>query len=613
MKKSNPGRDCTKTKQLSTLLDLAKSLFGFAPKIGLLTVSLMITRSLTSGISLLLIIPLLAILGIPVLEEKHSLLTQKLHSVLSFCHVPMNLPGILSVFVLILTIVATACYFEEIIRSKWQEQHQYHLRESIYKLLLHSKWTFLIQKKNSDLLHSITAQLQATWICHFQVLQLINQALLILVYIFLSALLSWKMTLIAAGTAFFGLVLMLPLHKLTAQSGRFFVTGSQALFQVFYEQLNALKMIKSSHVESNCVAGMLEESESLNRKTQQHIKVNALKKWLHSAVNALSFSVLLYIAIEQIKLPAGSLLLLLLVFSRLMPCVTSLQQNWQQLMSHLPSWSDLQQLKQECLANQEQFLFESAEPLQFKRVITFDKVTFSYPSGQSTAVLSNFSLSLEKNTTTVVMGPSGVGKTTVADLLVGLLVPSAGAIYIDKQRLGRENMAGWRQSVAYVSQDIFLFNTSLRKNLQLFCPDATDKDLWQVLAKVKSEEFVRKMDKGLDTIVGDRGTRLSGGERQRIGLARALLMKPQLLLLDESTNALDSEHMRYIQHTLSELHGQLTILIISHQSEMTSIADQVVDLSDKKHFSEKSLVSVNSGNTGTAITAPHGIAYTVTQ
>jgi ATP-binding cassette subfamily C protein len=141
---------------------------------------------------------------------------------------------------------------------------------------------------------------------------------------------------------------------------------------------------------------------------------------------------------------------------------------------------------------------------------------------------------------------------------MGLLMPDAGEILIDGQPLQAQQIHSWRQSVAYVPQETFLFHDTVRANLLWTRPQASDEELWQILRLAAAEQFVAELPDSLETVVGDRGVRLSGGERQRIALARALLCKPSLLILDEATSALDTEHERRIQAAIDSLHGERT-------------------------------------------------------
>lgn len=179
---------------------------------------------------------------------------------------------------------------------------------------------------------------------------------------------------------------------------------------------------------------------------------------------------------------------------------------------------------------------------------------------------------------TAVVGPSGAGNSTLADLILGLLSPEKGMVTIDGKALTGSLLHRWRRSVGYVPQETFLFHDTIRANLLWALPNAADADLWSTLRMAAADEFVSQTSRGLDTIVGDRGVRLSGGERQRIALARALLRRPTLLLLDEATNSLDAENEHRIHEALNKLHSNLTILMITHQSPHIPRADRIVQL-----------------------------------
>ncbi|MHC1727795.1 MAG: ABC transporter ATP-binding protein [Syntrophobacteraceae bacterium] len=174
------------------------------------------------------------------------------------------------------------------------------------------------------------------------------------------------------------------------------------------------------------------------------------------------------------------------------------------------------------------------------------------------------------------VGQSGSGKTTVADLIMGLSEPSEGTIFIDEKPLAGDLVYNWRSSIGYVPQETFLFHDTIRRNLSLVRPEATEEELWEALRLAAADTFVSALPEGLDTVVGDRGIRLSGGERQRIALARALLRKPTVLILDEATSSLDMENEQRVLEAIEGLHGELTMVVIAHRLSTIRKADNIV-------------------------------------
>jgi len=210
-----------------------------------------------------------------------------------------------------------------------------------------------------------------------------------------------------------------------------------------------------------------------------------------------------------------------------------------------------------------------------RRGVRLEQVSFSYAGEDQSAVIQEVDLTIKAGETTAIVGPSGAGKTTIADLVIGLIVPTHGRLLVDELRLTPDRMRSWRARIGYVAQDTFLFHETVRANLLWARPDASEEAIRQALRLAAAEDFVDAMPEGLDTVLGDRGVRLSGGERQRLALARALLREPSLLLLDEATSSLDSENEQRIQRAIEGLHGQMTILVITHRLSTIRRADVI--------------------------------------
>jgi ATP-binding cassette subfamily C protein len=213
-------------------------------------------------------------------------------------------------------------------------------------------------------------------------------------------------------------------------------------------------------------------------------------------------------------------------------------------------------------------------PWPVNEAIVLDTVHLTY-EGRDRPALDGVSLRLPARTSTAIVGASGAGKSTLADVLMGLLRPDAGQVSIDGWPLTGTQRHAWRQSVAYVPQEVFLFHDSIRNNLLWGHPEANDDDLRRALERAAAA-FVFDLPQGVDTLVGDGGVRLSGGERQRLALARALLRRPSLLILDEATSALDRDNEAQVREAIEHLHGDLTLVVIGHRLATLEHADQVV-------------------------------------
>jgi ATP-binding cassette subfamily B protein len=215
-------------------------------------------------------------------------------------------------------------------------------------------------------------------------------------------------------------------------------------------------------------------------------------------------------------------------------------------------------------------------PRRVRGAISFDNVTFHYPSRPDSAALSNFSLEVAAGETVALVGPSGAGKSTTFQLLLRFYDPDSGRLTMDDVRLSDLRPEDIRAQIGLVPQETVLFGASARDNIRYGRPDASDAQIEAAAVAAAADEFLRKLPQGYETFLGERGTRLSGGQRQRIALARAILKDPPILLLDEATSALDAESERLVQEAFEKLSVGRTTLIIAHRLATVLKADRIV-------------------------------------
>ncbi|MEW4467493.1 ABC transporter transmembrane domain-containing protein [Parasphingorhabdus sp. JC815] len=212
--------------------------------------------------------------------------------------------------------------------------------------------------------------------------------------------------------------------------------------------------------------------------------------------------------------------------------------------------------------------------------ISFDNVSFAYPTRQETAALKHFSLTVSPGETVAVVGPSGAGKSTLFQLAQRFYDPQSGSVRIDGVALPSADPADIRERMALVPQDTVLFAASARDNLRYGKWDATDDEIWAAARAANAEKFLLELPDGLDSFMGEAGTRLSGGQRQRVAIARALLRKTPILLLDEATSALDAESEKLVQDALDRLMKDRTTIVIAHRLATIRSADRIIVMDD---------------------------------
>ena len=208
--------------------------------------------------------------------------------------------------------------------------------------------------------------------------------------------------------------------------------------------------------------------------------------------------------------------------------------------------------------------------------VVFDHVCKTYQMGDvRIEALKDASFTIDEGEICVIVGASGAGKTTMVDLILGVLKPQAGKITVDGMDI-KESYRGWHDKIGYIPQTIYMLDDTIRNNIAFGkVKSIDDAEIWAALKQAQLDEFVKSLDEGLDTMIGEAGVRLSGGQRQRIGIARALYRRPEVLVLDEATSALDTETEAAVMEAIDSLQGKMTMLIIAHRLSTIKNCDMV--------------------------------------
>jgi ATP-binding cassette subfamily C protein len=536
--------------------------------------------ALAQASSVLLLVPLLSAIGV----HSSPALTHRIDGVLESVGITPTLSSLLAVYVGVTVVIQALNTIQGVLSTRYRMDFINSLRRDTYSAVGAAEWRHLMGIRRADMLAALTSNVPLVGAGVAALLGLGVSVVVVAAQLFASIQISPLATGLALLSGFALVWLVWPLARRSRRLGAEMVIFNRAAMRSATGFLDALKLVKAYGREA---AQEREYMTTVSAARDAQVSLawaNGLANAVQSSLSALLLAITVYVAVRVAHVPSGSLLVVAVVFTKIVGQITSSQSNIQSLAQALPAFEEIEELLHSCQAAR-----EGGGPrrrMQIGSGIELQDVRFSYPSSRDRAeALCGVSLELPTGATLALAGPSGAGKTTVADLFAGLMLPSVGRVSVGGQPLTSERLAGWRQSVALVPQDPFMFYDTIATNLRFARPDASDRDLWEALRTANAAGFVTALPEGLETIVGDQGLRLSGGERQRLALARALLRDPELLILDEATSSLDTENERAIRQALTELHGRTTMLLIAHRLSTVSEAD-VIAVLDHGHVVE---------------------------
>jgi ATP-binding cassette, subfamily C, bacterial len=469
------------------------------------------------------------------------------------------------------------------------------LRLALLDALLRAQWLHFVRHPVGRYANAMSVEVARAAESYLAVGMCLSQVIQASFYAGMALFLSWRLGLMALGMGALVVVLLNLLVRVMRRAGMRQTQRTQALVSRFSDMLVGIKGLKAMGQRDELGDLLRTSALRLNTALRRQVIARQALHSLREPLVALLLGLALSFAVGHPEASLPSLLVMSLVLVRTLMMVGRAMEQYQLAVAGESAYWSVRTLIDEAIAEEERAPGRLIPTLT--RACTFDRVGFAYRDRQ---VLDAVSVILEVGRVTVLSGPSGTGKTTLVDLLVGLHRPTSGVIRIDEAPLEEVDLLAWRRQIGYVPQEVSLFNDTLLANVTLQRPGFSRADVETALRQAGAWELVAALPAGLDTEVGERGGLLSGGERQRIALARALLGRPRLLILDEATSALDPEREALLCHQLAELchEGGMAILAIAHQPAWARVADQVYRITEGQVTEERA--SAGRGTAGNA-------------
>ena len=449
------------------------------------------------------------------------------------------------------------------------------LRLDLIEALLASRWQYYLRQPVGSLANSVATEAYRAANGFEHSVNVLALAIQVIVHAIVALFISWQATF---GSLLIGIVLFIALHRLvraTRRAGTKQTHLLRHLLSYLSDVLSSVKSLKAMARDNVADAILHEQSIQLEKATRKEVISRAALLALQEPILAALTASGLYIALVVWNLSLPEVMVMVFLLTRILGLLNKTQRRYQQLTVQESAYWALRTAAEDARAAAERATGTITPTLQ--QGISLRHAAFDY---DRKPIFQDLNIEIPIKSFTAVIGSSGVGKSTLLDLLCGLAEPKSGEILIDGVPLHNIDLRQWRHLIGYVSQDTVLLHDTILNNTLVGAPALTTEDAERALKQAGAWDFISSFPEGIQTVVGERGGMLSGGQRQRIAIARALAHQPLLLLLDEPTSALDPQSEQLICETLKKLAEDYTIVAVSHQPAVINAADRVFILSN---------------------------------
>ena len=539
-------------------------------------VLLMTMVALSEGLGMVLLLPLLAAIGVSSAAEG-GLLAHWLNSGLAYFGIEHS-AYLIAIALLVVFAVQLTCFVMQSWWISWiQRDYGAYWQNRIFNSLVYAEWGFFTEQKLGNLSNLIAHETFRLSGALMILLQMAALTVTALVYLVVAVAVSWQVTTLMVLLAVFLFTAVKGIGRKNFQIGTRLGPLTSRLTVLVTEFFGGIKLIKATATENIAAARVKEVVDELRVQHTWATFLPSLVRAIFEFSSIVALCFILVFGYQHLEIAAASMLVVLALFVRLLPRFNALQQNMQLLANFIPAFSAVDRIVRaaESCSERGRYLltasFADSSVTEGGLLVSIRRAGYS-----ESAILKDIEVRFPERGVVGIVGESGAGKTTLANCLLGLVKVADGDVLLGNMSIKDVPLNIWRRQIGYVPQETVLFHSSIRDNIAWGMPSATDDEIVDAAKQALAHEFILQQPSGYLTVVGDRGARLSGGQCQRLGIARALLMKPKLLVMDEATSALDSTSEAAVLETIERLRGEICIVMVAHRLATIRKADMVV-------------------------------------
>ena len=456
------------------------------------------------------------------------------------------------------------------------------IRDECFNSLMNTAVSYHTEKKSSHIASIMIERVDMVGYAINMFVRIISDGLLMAAYLVFLVFISWQVCAIIFVVGVIKHLATLVFIKRAESLGEKWLKGANRQMMRLLESLRAIRLIKSMSRESYEKKRFSEATEYQSNIQIKHTMNSEMMTAIDALVAPFSFVLIIYVSVNILHLSGSYILVFLFALMRMIPQLSTINKNRNQLSLNMANMDAVFDLLDE--ENKPKIEKGEIKIEKFEDVIKFNEVNFRYKKNMT--VLEDVSFSIPKGTSLAVVGASGSGKSTIMDLLLHLYDPTSGDVTIDGTSLRKYDICSWHNLVGIVHQDSFIFNDTIHNNILYGNLNAREQDVVEAAKKAHIHDYIVEQPDGYNTLLGERGINLSGGQRQRLSIARAILKKPEILILDEATSSLDSISEGMIQESIEEISKECTMILVAHRLSTVRSADKILVL-EKGRIVEK--------------------------